>query len=202
MRRCLALLAAAGDGGPLVNGGISAVVGGRVLHADRRLVLAQQQAVHKFHALHQAVVGVRHFVLPHAEATAAEDVVMLEIRNRLRQNPVSFDARRGVAVLGVEYPRVHDVLLIFFLDHAGIDKPADHLIDDRLAVHRLELAVADLAQERVMRVLVRRHVRRVIRQIRDAIERAIVFGEIHPRLGARRRLLNADADHVSAGVAK
>src|SRR5690606_22564822 len=38
------------------------------------------------------------------------------------------------------------------------------------------------------------------RQVRDAVERAVVFGEVHPALGARARLLDADADHVPAAV--
>lgn len=38
-----------------------------VRHANGRLRLAQQEAVGEFHTLHERVVGVGDFILPHAE---------------------------------------------------------------------------------------------------------------------------------------
>jgi hypothetical protein len=62
---------------------------------------------------------------------------------------------------------------------------------------------AGLAEQRVVRVLVGRHVGRVVGEVRDAVEGAVGFGEVHPALGAGARAFEADARpcaRPSAGV--
>ena len=183
-------------------GGITAVEGALVLDADRLLGLAQQQPVHALHPLHQRVVGVAHLVFPHAEAAARVDVVLLEVGDHLAQDRVALDRRRGVAVVGVEEPRVHDILPVRVADQPRVHQPSDGIVNDVFPVHRLELAVARFAEQRVVALVVRRHVRAVVAQVRHPVERAVALGEIHPALGARARLLDADADHVAAAVAE
>src|SRR5258706_6545343 len=185
-----------------MHSGIAAVHCAGVLHADGRLGLAQEEAVDQFYALHQGVVGVADLVLPHAEAAAAVNAVLIEEGDGLGEDGVALDAGGGVAVLGVEEPGVADIVAIFFLQQAGVDQALDGALDDRLLVLGLELAVTGFGQERVVLVLVGGHVRRVVAQVSDAIEGAVALGEVHPALGAGAGLLDADADHVAAAVAE
>src|SRR5207247_1378459 len=68
--------------------------------------LAQQPVLHRFDALGEAVVLVRHFVLPGAEAAAAPDVVGLEGRQRHVQSPIVMERGRGIAVFEAAVPDV------------------------------------------------------------------------------------------------
>src|SRR5205823_5361037 len=118
-------VAGAGQVAALVAGGVAAVGRALVLDPDGRLRLAEQQAVDQFHALHQGVVGVGDLVLPHAEPAAGVDVVVLQVRNDLREDSVALDRRGRVAVVGVVGPRVDDVFAVGIIQQAGVDEAGD-----------------------------------------------------------------------------
>jgi hypothetical protein len=102
-------------------------------------------------------------------------------------------------------PDADDVLVLIFLEQASVLEAADGVFDDGVGVDRLAVAGAGFAQERVeggiaLGVVGRRHEGGVVGEIGDAVEGAVVFGEVHPALGGGARALDADADHVAAAV--
>ena len=65
-----------------------------------------------------------------------------------------------------------------------VQHPLDRLVDDRLAVLGLELRVRDLGEQRVLPRVVGHDLGRVVREVRDAVERAVALGEVHPALAS------------------
>ena len=71
-----------------------------------------------------------------------------------------------------------------------------------LAVHRLELGVRHLGEQRVVPRRVRHDLGRVVREVRDAVERASSPPGSTSSTSSRARLLDAHADDVAPRVAE
>jgi len=208
------LLSAACVRAALVYRGVAAVAGDAVLHADGGLGLALEQAVDDLDALHERVVGVGDFVLPHAEAAAGIDAAGLEPGDDFGEDVIALDAGCGVGVVGVVAPAGDDVGALAGLEEAGVLEAGDDGFDHGIVVAAfvaggwLEGGLGDFAEEGVVVVLVGRHVGRVVGEVGDAVEGAVVLGEVHPALGVggacagppTSAALEADADHVAGGV--
>ncbi len=92
-------------------------------------------------------------------------------------------ARRRITVVRTVAPRGHD--LVAALDESRVQRALDHFFEQARLIHGLVRGFGNLGHQRPVFGDVGHVVRRVVAENGDAVERAVVLGEIHPALGCQ-----------------
>ncbi len=145
------------------------------------LVDAELEFVDELYALHEGVVLVGDFVLPATEAATGVDALLIERGNHFGEGFVAVYRWGRVAVFQRFVPGGDDVFAA--LDEVGIEHALYGFLNDGSRINVLMLRLADLGHERPLGVDVGHVVRAVVGEHSDAVEGAVVFGEVHPALG-------------------
>src|ERR1051325_12178440 len=103
-----------------------------VRSAQGDLLRAVEPRIDRFHALGEAVVLVRHFVLPRAEPAAAVDIARGQLRLNAAEAAVTMQRGNRIAVFQTCVPRVmHGGIGI---DERRRHEPANDLVDAGAAI--------------------------------------------------------------------
>lgn len=197
-----AFFTGAGDGRAKVFGG-GPTVGSRAIdQADGGFFAAEQEPIDQFDALHEGMVGIGDFVFPQAEAAAAVDAVRFQPGQDGGEDVVAVGGGDGVAVFDATVPAGDDASCFVGLDDAGADEAGDGVVNDAIGIDGSERTGAGFAQEGVKAAIVGGHVGGVVAEVGDAIEGAVIFGEVHPAAGTGTGSFDAQADEVTGSMAE
>ena len=133
--------------------------------------LAKQPAVDQFNTLHHRVIHIADLVFPRTEASPAVDLVIHQVGLNCRKRLIAVKGGHGVAVVHVDQVGAGNPIEVTRFNQVRVEQPFESR-DRRSWLYFPACGRCSSSHLRAEMIVIRGDVRGVVRQVRDAIERA------------------------------